>query len=41
MVNGYSYDIELRNNSGDDKCSSALDNFVRSLQFLEESTTSK
>ncbi len=32
---GYFYDIELINNSNDLSCSSALDNFAKSLQFVE------
>ena len=41
VVNGYAYDIELRNNNSEDKCSAALDNFVRSFQFLEATAEKK
>lgn len=35
MYNGYFYDIELVNNSNDALCSASLDNFSKSLKFIE------
>lgn len=35
MYNGYFYDIELVNNSNDASCSASLDNFSKSLKFIE------
>ena len=34
--NGYSYDIKLTNNAGDNACNIALDQFTSSLEFIEE-----
>lgn len=36
MKNGYSYDIILINNSSSSVCSTSLDNFIKSLEFVEE-----
>lgn len=36
MYNGYYYDIELVNNSNDADCTASLDNFARSLKFIEK-----
>lgn len=35
MKNGYSYDIILTNNSSSSACSTSLDNFIKSLEFVE------
>lgn len=35
IYKGYYYDIELINNSGDIVCSAAIDNFSKSLKFIE------
>jgi len=35
VYKGFSYNLELKNNDNDPKCSAGLDNFVRSLRFLE------
>lgn len=35
MYKGYYYDIELVNNSNDSLCNASLDNFARSLKFIE------
>jgi hypothetical protein len=39
--NGFAYNIELKNNSNEAQCSAALDDFVRSFQFLEETAEKK
>lgn len=36
MKNGYSYDIILTNNSSSSVCSTSLDNFIKSLEFVEK-----
>ena len=41
VKNGYSYDIQLTNNANDSTCSAALDDFARSLQFLETMAKTK
>jgi len=41
IYNGFAYNAELINNNNEDKCSSAFDNFVRSLTFLEKSVEIK
>ena len=35
MKNGYFYDIILTNNSGTSSCSTSLDNFIKSLEFVD------
>ena len=41
VKDGFTYSVELRNNSNEAKCSAALDNFVRSFTFLEASADEK
>lgn len=41
MYNGYFYDIELVNNSNDALCNASLDNFAKSLKFIEKTEISK
>jgi len=41
VVNGFAYNVELKNNSNESQCSAALDNFVRSFQFLEATAEKK
>ena len=35
MYKGYFYDIELVNNSNDTVCGASLDNFSKSLKFID------
>lgn len=40
IYNGYHYDITLMNNSNDESCSASLDNFARTLKFLDAKSES-
>lgn len=40
IYNGYHYDITLMNNSNDESCSASLDNFARTLKFLDTKSES-
>ena len=35
VYNGYYYDIELLNNNNDAQCGASLDNFAKSLKFID------
>ena len=41
IKNSYTYDIETINSSNDSSCSATIDEFMKSLQFLEETAESK